>query len=57
MVLQFLFLDDANNPYYQMHKKLLQINKMQEVKQHQILVLLLRLRQMCCHPSLIIKVS
>ncbi|GJQ80974.1 putative DNA binding protein [Trypoxylus dichotomus] len=46
--------NDVNGPYFQMHKKLLKLNKIKEVKSHEILVLLLRLRQMCCHPSLIV---
>ncbi|KRT78372.1 helicase, partial [Oryctes borbonicus] len=46
--------NDVNRPYFDMHKKLLRFNKMKEVKSHEILVLLLRLRQICCHPSLIV---
>ncbi|CAH0563361.1 unnamed protein product [Brassicogethes aeneus] len=42
-----------NNEYFKMRDKLLKMNKIQEVSQHHILVLLLRLRQICCHPSLI----
>ncbi|XP_017778365.1 PREDICTED: transcription termination factor 2 [Nicrophorus vespilloides] len=44
---------DPNGEYSKMHRKLLQMNRVKEVKQHEILVLLLRLRQICCHPSLI----
>lgn len=43
-----------NNEYAKMRKKLLTMNQMREVNQHEILVLLLRLRQICCHPSLIV---
>ncbi|XP_044747827.1 transcription termination factor 2 [Coccinella septempunctata] len=44
---------DTNSEYFKMRKKLLALNQMREVNQHEILVLLLRLRQICCHPSLI----
>ncbi|EDV43361.1 uncharacterized protein Dana_GF18453 [Drosophila ananassae] len=62
---EFNFRSDANKPtynqvkdpngaYYKMHQK---FSKMaggkKEVKSHEILVLLLRLRQICCHPGLI----
>jgi transcription termination factor 2 len=36
-----------------MRNRLLKLNRVKEVSQHEILVLLLRLRQICCHPSLI----
>ncbi|CAG9821124.1 unnamed protein product [Phaedon cochleariae] len=42
-----------NQEYFQMRQKLLRLNNIKDVKQHEILVLLLRLRQICCHPSLI----
>ncbi|KAL1497383.1 hypothetical protein ABEB36_008363 [Hypothenemus hampei] len=42
-----------NQEYFKMREKLLKINKVKNVSQHEILVLLLRLRQICCHPSLI----
>lgn len=49
---------DPNGAYYKMHQK---FSKMaggkKEVKSHEILVLLLRLRQICCHPGLIDAVS
>ncbi|KAK9869992.1 hypothetical protein WA026_006091 [Henosepilachna vigintioctopunctata] len=45
---------DPNSEYVKMRQKLLKLNKLKEVNQHEILVLLLRLRQICCHPSLII---
>ncbi|KAL3277454.1 hypothetical protein HHI36_012802 [Cryptolaemus montrouzieri] len=46
---------DPNGEYFKMRQKLLKLNKMKEVSQHEILVLLLRLRQICCHPFLITK--
>ncbi|XP_055533657.1 transcription termination factor 2 [Wyeomyia smithii] len=42
-----------NAAYDRVHQKLKQLHTKDEVKQHQILVLLLRLRQICCHPGLI----
>ncbi|KAJ8963879.1 hypothetical protein NQ314_005315 [Rhamnusium bicolor] len=48
--------NQANGPnqeYFKMRQKLLHLNKVKDIKQHEILVLLLRLRQICCHPSLI----
>ncbi|XP_066137668.1 transcription termination factor 2 [Euwallacea fornicatus] len=42
-----------NQEYNKMRQKLLRLNKVKNVSQHEILVLLLRLRQICCHPSLI----
>ncbi|KAG5894625.1 hypothetical protein JTB14_026156 [Gonioctena quinquepunctata] len=42
-----------NQEYVAMRQKLLHLNKLKDIKQHEILVLLLRLRQICCHPSLI----
>ncbi|CAG9859723.1 unnamed protein product [Phyllotreta striolata] len=43
-----------NEEYFKMRQKLLRLNKLKDIKQHEILVLLLRLRQICNHPSLII---
>ncbi|XP_053689376.1 transcription termination factor 2 [Sabethes cyaneus] len=42
-----------NAAFDRVHQKLRQLHTKDEVKQHQILVLLLRLRQICCHPGLI----
>ncbi|XP_056646688.1 transcription termination factor 2 [Diorhabda sublineata] len=42
-----------NQEYFTMRQKLLRLNKLKDIKQHEILVLLLRLRQVCNHPSLI----
>lgn len=50
-------LANSNPEYIKMHQKLVKVNRMKEVKQHHILVLLLRLRQICCHPCLITSVS
>ncbi|XP_023179025.2 transcription termination factor 2 [Drosophila hydei] len=47
-------IKDPNGAYYKMHEKFSRMaghNK--EVRSHEILVLLLRLRQICCHPGLI----
>ncbi|XP_068915165.1 transcription termination factor 2-like [Tenebrio molitor] len=44
---------DPNGEYFKMRNRLLKLNRVKEVSQHEILVLLLRLRQICCHPSLI----
>ncbi|KAJ8951586.1 hypothetical protein NQ318_020463 [Aromia moschata] len=43
----------VNEEYFKMRQKLLHLHKVRDIKQHEILVLLLRLRQICCHPSLI----
>ncbi|XP_017142874.1 transcription termination factor 2 [Drosophila miranda] len=47
-------IKDPNGAYYKLHEKFAKMagNK-KEVKSHEILVLLLRLRQICCHPGLI----
>ncbi|KAB0804007.1 hypothetical protein PPYR_00977 [Photinus pyralis] len=42
-----------NEEYYKMHKHLLKLNRVKAVTQTEILMLILRLRQICCHPSLI----
>ncbi|CAH1102884.1 unnamed protein product [Psylliodes chrysocephalus] len=42
-----------NQEYFLMRQKLLKLNKLKDIKHHEILVLLLRLRQICNHPSLI----
>ncbi|EAT42091.1 AAEL006331-PA [Aedes aegypti] len=42
-----------NMAFDRVHQKLKQMHANEEVKQFQILVLLLRLRQICCHPGLI----
>lgn len=56
--LKFYFPGAApNKEYMKMREKLLRLNKFKTVSQHEILVLLLRLRQICCHPSLITSVS
>lgn len=48
---------DPNSVYFKLHKKMAKMAKprqaQQQVQQYQILVLLLRLRQICCHPGLI----
>lgn len=44
---------DQNTAYFKAHQKLQQIHGDNEVKSHEILVLILRLRQICCHPGLI----
>nr|CAI5836945.1 unnamed protein product [Callosobruchus analis] len=49
--------EGPNAEYFKMRQKLLGLNKGQDIKQSIILVLLLRLRQICCHPSLIKPVS
>lgn len=55
-----LFSDKAENPFEKhpelarLHKKMSQIT---DVKSHTILVLILRLRQFCCHPALMKAVS
>lgn len=54
----FLQTKDPNGAYYKMHQKFTKIHKgAKEIKSHEILVLLLRLRQICCHPGLIDAVS
>lgn len=42
-----------NTAYHKAHQRLQQIHGENEVKSHEILVLILRLRQICCHPGLI----
>ncbi|XP_060517340.1 transcription termination factor 2 [Cylas formicarius] len=42
-----------NAEYFKIRAKLLKMHKVKNVSQHEILVLLLRLRQICCHPLLI----
>ncbi|XP_061722002.1 transcription termination factor 2 [Cydia pomonella] len=42
-----------DSAYYQMHKKMIALQGAKPVKAHEILVLLLRLRQVCCHCGLI----
>lgn len=51
--LDYNTVNDPNHEYYKMHKRLVKMNKVKDVKSHEILVLLLRLRQICCHLSLI----
>ncbi|KAH8343887.1 hypothetical protein KR084_001263, partial [Drosophila pseudotakahashii] len=47
-------IKDPNGAYYKMHEKFSKMaGSKREVKSHDILVLLLRLRQICCHPGLI----
>ncbi|KAM8703614.1 hypothetical protein ACLKA7_008266 [Drosophila subpalustris] len=47
-------IKDPNGAYYKMHEKFARMaGHSHEVKSHEILVLLLRLRQICCHPGLI----
>ncbi|ALC45646.1 lds [Drosophila busckii] len=47
-------IKDPNGAYYKMHEKFSRMaGHGKEVKSHEILVLLLRLRQICCHPGLI----
>lgn len=51
-------IKDPNGAYYKLHQKFSQMaGQSKEVKSHEILVLLLRLRQICCHPGLIDSVS
>lgn len=52
-VLIIILTEGPNNEYFKMRDKLLKMNNIQDISQHHILVLLLRLRQICCHPSLI----
>lgn len=42
-----------NTAYHKAHQRMLEIHGATEVKSHEILVLILRLRQICCHPGLI----
>lgn len=54
----FMQTKDPNGAYYKMHQKFTKIHQgSKEIKSHEILVLLLRLRQICCHPGLIDSVS
>ncbi|XP_022229879.2 transcription termination factor 2 [Drosophila obscura] len=47
-------IKDPNGAYYKLHEKFARMaGQKKEVKSHEILVLLLRLRQICCHPGLI----
>lgn len=41
----------------EIYDRLLNMQDTSEVKQHHILTLILRLRQICCHPALILSVS
>ncbi|VEN56091.1 unnamed protein product, partial [Callosobruchus maculatus] len=45
--------EGPNAEYFKMRQKLLGLSRGQEIQHSIILVLLLRLRQICCHPSLI----
>lgn len=50
----FLQTKDPNGAYHKMHQKFSKLHHDQrDIKTHEILVLLLRLRQICCHPGLI----
>ncbi|XP_061400402.1 transcription termination factor 2 [Musca vetustissima] len=50
----FMQSKDPNDAYYRMHKKFTKLHQgTKEIKSHEILVLLLRLRQICCHAGLI----
>lgn len=55
----FLQTKDPNGAYYRMHQKFKRLyhGQKQQIKSHEILVLLLRLRQICCHPGLVDSVS
>ncbi|KAL7730899.1 hypothetical protein ACLKA6_014144 [Drosophila palustris] len=47
-------IKDPNGAYFKMHEQFARMaGQSKEVKSHEILVLLLRLRQICCHPGLI----
>lgn len=48
---------DNKNTYAKIHQHFTKMHGTEEVKSHQILVLLLRLRQICCHPGLINSVN
>lgn len=51
-------IKDPNGAYFKIHQKFAQMAaQSKNVKSHEILVLLLRLRQICCHPGLIDSVS
>jgi len=50
-MLSFFFLEDKETKFTQAQNKLLKLHA--DVKTHEILTLLLRLRQVCCHPALI----
>lgn len=52
-----IVLGSQNGEYMKVRDKLLRLNNGKDIKQHEILVLILRLRQICCHPSLITEVS
>jgi len=47
----FIFFLDKETQFTEAQKKLLALHA--DVKTHEILMLLLRLRQVCCHPALI----
>lgn len=50
----FMQSKDPNGAYHKVHEKFTKLHRGQKnVKSHEILVLLLRLRQICCHPGLI----
>ncbi|KAI5642794.1 transcription termination factor 2 [Phthorimaea operculella] len=51
--MQGLATPDKNSAYDKMHKKMVALQGAKPVKSHEILVLLLRLRQVCCHCGLI----
>lgn len=46
-----------NVAYEKMHKQVLKLHGSEDIKSHQILTYILRLRQICCHPGLIDAVS
>lgn len=48
---------EAKDKFSHLHRKFVNMHCNKEVKTSQILVLLLRLRQLCCHPGLINAVS
>lgn len=51
-------IKDPNGAYFKIHQKFAQMAAQPKtVQSHEILVLLLRLRQICCHPGLIDAVS
>uniref|UniRef100_A0A1A9Z2L8 Transcription termination factor 2 n=1 Tax=Glossina pallidipes TaxID=7398 RepID=A0A1A9Z2L8_GLOPL len=50
----FMQKKNPNDAYYKMHQKFTKSHRNQEdIKSYDILILLLRLRQICCHPGLI----
>ncbi|XP_052744209.1 transcription termination factor 2 isoform X2 [Bicyclus anynana] len=51
--LQSVVAPNKNSEYAKMHKKMIALQGAKPVKSHEILVLLLRLRQVCCHCGLI----